>query len=230
MDDIALFSATGDRYAEELARGLKLTGESAEYFARHRIARVRELTCGAGLDVRGILDFGCGTGSSFALLRAAFPSARVLGFEPADGLRALAERAATAAGAEVVRGSTLTLSAAVDIVYCNGVFHHIPRGERDTAMAAVARALRPGGLACVWENSPYNPGTRVIMSRVPFDRGAVLLQPRELRARLRDARLAPERTEYHFVFPRILRFARPLEALVRSLPLGGQYVVTARRA
>jgi SAM-dependent methyltransferase len=215
------FSEVGERYAEQLARGLSLTGESAEHYARLRIGRVREIAADAGVVVRSVLDFGCGTGTSLALLRAAFPEARVLAYEPSDGLVALAE---------LIVGTELTAASVADLVYCNGVFHHIAPSDRTSAAASVARALRPGGLACIWENSPFNPGTRLVMSRVPFDRDALLLTPRELIALERGAGLTSVVTEFHFIFPRILRFARPLERPLRSLPLGGQYVVVGRRA
>jgi SAM-dependent methyltransferase len=229
MDDIARFSEVGNRYGEQLARGLRLTGETAEYYASRRIARIAGLAKTNGVTVRAILDFGCGTGSSFPLLRAAFPGARVAGFEPAEGLRALAMRAAEASGAEVVGTDTLTAQSEFDLVYCNGVFHHIPPAERAHAIGGAARAMRTGGLACIWENSPFNPGTRFIMSRVEFDDDAVLLLPRELRALQRTAGFTHVTTEFHFIFPRAFKFARPLESPLRGLPLGGQYVVVGRR-
>jgi SAM-dependent methyltransferase len=228
-DDVAAFSEVGDRYGEQLARGLRLTGESAEFFARHRIARVAALATRLGVRPGVVLDFGCGTGTSLALLRAAFPAARVIGYEPAAGLRALAVRAAAATGAEVIEGDAVGLAAEADVAYCNGVFHHIAPDERRSAMTALARALRPRGLACIWENSPWNPGTRLVMSRIPFDRDARLLTPGELRALLRGAALTPRTTEYHFVFPRALRALRPLETALRRVPVGGQYVVCAQR-
>lgn len=228
-DDVARFSEIGDRYGEQLARGLQFTGENAEYFARGRIARIAAIAREYDCRVASVLDFGCGTGSSFAILREQFPSAEIVGFEPAPGLRALAQAAAIKPGARVVDSDALRLDDAVDLVYCNGVFHHIPRNDRDTATSAIARALRTGGLACVWENSPFNPGTRFVMSRVEFDRDAVLLTPGELRRHHQGAGLRPVTTEFHFIFPRVLRFARPLEPALRSMPLGGQYVVVSRR-
>lgn len=229
MDDIARFSEVGDRYGEQLSRGLAVTGENAEYFARARIERVRAIVDERALRVESLLDFGCGTGSSFALLRESFPNARIVGFEPAPGLRDLARAAAGPARAELVENDALTLERAVDVVHCNGVFHHIPQSDRANATAAIARALRPHGLACVWENSPYNPGTRLVMSRIAFDRGAVLLAPAELRRLHLAAGLRPLATEFHFVFPRALRFARVFEPALRSFPIGGQYVVVSKR-
>jgi SAM-dependent methyltransferase len=220
------FGEVGGGYGSQLARGLRLTGEPAEYYARRRVARVRDIARDTGLTVRGVLDFGCGTGTSLGPLREAFPDARIVGFEPE--LADVARPAAAAAGAELLSREELVEASFADVVYCNGVFHHIARGERAAAARTVRRALRAGGLAFVWENSPFNPGTRMVMARIPFDRDAVLLRPSELRFLQRDAGLTPVATEFHFVFPRPLRFARPLERALRAFPLGGQYVVVGR--
>jgi hypothetical protein len=40
-----------------------------------------------------------------------------------------------------------------------------------------SRSLRPGGLFAPWENNPWNPNTRYVMSRIPFDRDATTLSP-----------------------------------------------------
>ena len=42
----------------------------------------------------------------------------------------------------------------------------------------VRQGLRPGGVFALWENNPWNPGTRLVMRRIPFDRNAVLLSAR----------------------------------------------------
>jgi SAM-dependent methyltransferase len=222
------FREVGSDYGDQLARGLSLTGESADYYALRRITRVGEIARALGVAARGVLDFGCGTGTSLPLLREVFPEARIVGFEPAQELAEIAAKAAATVDAEVLVGDELSASRFADVVYSNGVFHHIPRGDRGRAASSLSRALRAGGLAFVWENSPFNPGTRLVMSRIPFDRDAVLLTPRELRSLQVAAGLTAVTTEFHFVFPRALRFARGLEHALRSLPLGGQYVVVGR--
>jgi len=223
------FGEVGGGYGSQLARGLSLTGEPAEYYARRRIARVRDLARERGVTPEAVLDFGCGTGTSLGLLRDAFPEVRIVGFEPEPELVEVARTSAAAASAELVGREDLVETSFADLVYCNGVFHHIPRESRAAAARRVANALRAGGLAFVWENSPFNPGTRMVMARIPFDRDAVLLRPSELRSLQDGAGLTHLTTEYHFVFPRPLRFARPLEKALRPLPLGGQYVVVGRR-
>lgn len=222
------FAEVGAKYVEQLSHGLSLTGERASYFAEKRIARVRELSTHAGVGPRVILDFGCGAGVAFAPLRAAFADAQIVGFEPEPNLHAVATQAAARSNVDMMTADRLEPRGDADVVYCNGVFHHIPLAERVRAMQRVCASLRPGGLAFVWENSPYNPGTRWVMSRIPFDRTANLLTPGALRALQAEGGLTHVATEFHFVFPRALAFLRPLEGGLRRIPVGGQYVVVGR--
>jgi hypothetical protein len=87
----------------------------------------------------------------------------------------------------------------------------------------------PGGVFALWENNPWNPGTRYIMSRVPFDKDAITMTPPETRRLLRATGFEIVRTDFLFVFPHLLRVLRPLERLLARLPLGGQYLVLARK-
>ena len=123
----------------------------------------------------------------------------------------------------------LGAGARFDLAFCNGVFHHIPPAERPAALARVFAALRPGGWFALWENNPWNPGTRLIMRRVAFDRDAVLLWPVTARRLLRAAGFVVRRTDFRFIFPRWLRGLRPLETPLHRLPLGGQYQVLAQK-
>jgi hypothetical protein len=52
------------------------------------------------------------------------------------------------------------------------------------------------GMLALFENNPWNPGARMVMARIPFDRDAVTLSPIEARRMLRIKRLVDE----HFVF------------------------------
>jgi hypothetical protein len=89
--------------------------------------------------------------------------------------------------------------------------------------------LRPGAIFAFWENNPWNPGTRYVMRRVPFDRDAVTLSPPEARRWLRSAGFEILRTDFLFIFPRPLRWLRRLEPILSRAPLGGQYQVLCRK-
>ena len=96
-------------------------------------------------------------------------------------------------------------------------------------MDYIAGSLRPGGFAALWENNPWNPGTRWVMRRIPFDRDAQMLFPSALRRLARAAGLQVLHTRFAFIFPRMLSLLRPLERLLSPLPLGGQYVAWCRK-
>ena len=79
----------------------------------------------------------------------------------------------------------------------------------------------------LWENNPWNPGTRYVMSRIPFDRDANLVWPHQARRMLREAGLRVLRSDYLFIFPRWLKRLRFLESFLSGFPLGAQYQVLA---
>jgi len=119
--------------------------------------------------------------------------------------------------------------AQVDLVYCNGVFHHISVSERAQVVAYIARALRPGGLFALWENNPWNPGTRYVMRQIPFDHDAITLTRAETRRLLLDGGFEVLRTDFMFIFPKVLRWFRWMEPHFSRLPIGAQYQVLARK-
>jgi SAM-dependent methyltransferase len=94
------------------------------------------LAPGAGED---ILDVGCGDGALTERLVAA--GARVVGIDPSPEFVA----AARARGLDARPGdaASLTFSQEFDAVFTNAVLHWIP--DHDAVLAAVRRALRPGG-------------------------------------------------------------------------------------
>jgi hypothetical protein len=96
-------------------------------------------------------------------------------------------------------------------------------------VADIARSPRPGGLFAFWENNPWNPGTRYVMSRIPFDRDAVTLIPPEARQLLQKAGFEILRTDFLFIFPGVLKWLRWIEPSISHLPFGAQYQVLARK-
>ena len=81
----------------------------------------------------------------------------------------------------------------------------------------------------MWENNPWNPGTRYVMSRIPFDLDAITLTAPEARCLLEAGGFEVIRTDFLFIFPRILSWFRGIEPLVSRLPIGGQYQLLCRK-
>lgn len=223
------FDLYAESYNEVLGDALKASGEGPEYFSRGRVKWLGRCLNRIDERVRYLLDYGCGTGATIPILL------EVLGAETAVGLDTSARSLSIARrnhGSDRVVFSTTneySPSASVDLAYCNGVFHHIPPSERRRCLEFVAKSLRPGGLFSLWENNPWNPGTRYVMARCAFDQDAITLTPIEARALLRSAGFEILRTDFLFVFPRFLKFLRNAEMFAVRLPFGAQYQILCRR-
>jgi SAM-dependent methyltransferase len=224
----AEFDAYVTGYHTALDKGLSLSGEDSAFFAKGRVDWLQHRLGELGHTATTVLDYGCGTGSTIPLLLGLPGVERVIG---TDASAALLETAARDHHGDRVSFNPLStpLTDLVDLAYCNGVFHHIAPAHRADAVAFVVRAMRPGGLFAFWENNPWNPGTRLIMRRIPFDKDAVMLTPAAARRLLIDGGLEPVSTDFRFYFPAPLRRLRPLEPHLRRLPLGAQYLVLARK-
>lgn len=224
-----LFDEHVDRYAEELSAALSASGESREYFAEGRVEWLAQCLARAGESPRALLDFGCGDGSTAPLLLSVLRAESVFGLDVSERSVAIARE--RHGNARISYGPLREFQPAgdLDLAYSNGVFHHVPIAERAGALATVMAALRPGGFFALWENNGWNPATRYVMSRCAFDRDAILLTPPEARALLRERGFEVVRTDFLFIFPRTLRFLRPLENALHGIPLGTQYQILCRK-
>ncbi|MES2697083.1 MAG: class I SAM-dependent methyltransferase [Verrucomicrobiota bacterium] len=224
------FDAYAGDYEAALDRGLSLTGESRDFYAQRRVEIVRETCQRIGLHIRAVCDYGCGTGDTLPLLHNVLGAARLIGLDPSTA--SLDEARRRHAGLAVEWATPEAFAAtpgSVDLAYCNGVFHHIPPAERLAAARQIFDLLRPGGCWFFWENNPLNPGTRWVMSRIPFDRDAITLTPGEARRLGVDAGGMRIETSYHFYFPNALRALRGTERWLRRIPFGGQYLVVLQK-
>lgn len=222
------FDEYADSYDASLEKGLAVSGESKDFFAEGRVQWLKRRLGVEARRPRAILDFGCGTGSAAPFLFNAFAPSRILGVDVSEKSLEVARREHAGLPADFQTLRDWTPDGSCDLAFCNGVFHHIPVRERPEAMRRVRAALKPGGLFALWENNPWNPGTRYVMHRIPFDRDAVLVWPRTARRLLTQAGFEVLRTDFLFVFPRPLRSLRCLEPALAPLPLGAQYQVLAR--
>jgi SAM-dependent methyltransferase len=111
-----------------------------------------------------------------------------------------------------------------DLVFAVCLLHHVPPGgRRDAVVAEMARLARPGGLVAIWEHNPWNPLTRHVVARCPFDRDATLLSLAETRRLLRRAGLSRIESRYGLFFPWRGSAWRRAERLLAQVPLGAQF-------
>jgi ubiquinone/menaquinone biosynthesis C-methylase UbiE len=93
---------------------------------------------------RVILDTGCGTGRLLRDAAARWPSAHLVGIDPAYGMLAVGRRLAPQNRYSMAFAEALPLApASVDLVISTISFHHWSDGP--AGIRNVARVLRPGG-------------------------------------------------------------------------------------
>lgn len=226
------FDAYAQNYDDALAQGLAISGESREFFARQRLIYLRDQLRARDYRVQRALDFGCGTGSATPYFFEILGLSELVGI---DVSQASLERARHDWSDLPVRFLTPDQwqnqgqGETFDLAFCNGVFHHIPPVQRDQAISFVANALPAGGLFSLWENNPWNPGTRYVMGRCPFDDDAQTLSPPLARKLLRAGGFQVQSSDFLFYFPGALQALRPLEKLLHKLPLGAQYQILSKK-
>jgi SAM-dependent methyltransferase len=98
-------------------------------------------------DAQEVLDVGCGTGFVLGAIGRHRPGLRLVGVELAE--RGLELAASRAPGAELLRldARELPFEAEFDVVGAFDVLEHL--GDEDAVLAAMARAVRPGGAVLV---------------------------------------------------------------------------------
>jgi SAM-dependent methyltransferase len=225
----AQFDVYASGYDTALNQGLSLSGESKEFFASARVLWLADRLAEWNARPARVLDFGCGTGGTSPVLLQTLHAREVLGIDPSPDMVAVARRAHDHPRLSFSTIDEMPDDSTFDLAYCNGVFHHIPPAQRAETLARIHASLSVGGYLAFWENNPWNPGTRLVMSRIPFDRDAVLLSPPHARALLRGSGFRVLRTDFLFLFPRLLAFLRPLERRVASIPAGAQYQVLCQK-
>ncbi len=229
MTDTAHFDSYAESYDATLGRALAVSGEGKDYYARERVRFLAGRLKGIGESPRQMVDYACGIGSTTPHFLDLLGVNQVIGVDVSSRSLDVATRRygssrATFLPVAAYRLRVTRISCTATAPFTTSRSPSVMRSCSD-----MAKMLRPGGVLAVWENNPFNPGTRLIMSRCEFDIGAILVTPAELRRLLRRNGFKVERTDYFFIFPRTLAWFRPLETWLSRLPFGGQYQVLARR-
>lgn len=172
------------------------------------------------------LDVGCGKGELLRLGASAFREAR--GCDPSiEMLRECGDLKV-----EIQPESKLPFAdESFDVITAACVYHHLSSENQTTMTSEAHRVLRSGGIFVVFEHNPWNPATRIIVSRTPVDADAVLLTPSYCNRLLRQAGFKFSSTVHYLFLPEpLFRSAGWIENALTRIPLGGQYAVCGRRS
>lgn len=191
------------------------------YFAEYKVA-LMEARLGENKPKR-ILDFGCGAGRSLSHLERYFPKAELWGYDVSPASLEIASKRVPRAK---LRSDWNAISEIrFDVIIAANVFHHIQPSQRQLALSQCRDALSPEGQMFLFEHNPYNPATRWIFERCPFDADAEMLDLKTALTLTSEAGFQSEQHGYTLFFPRPLAFLRGLEPWLSRLPLGAQYYV-----
>jgi SAM-dependent methyltransferase len=224
-----LFDTVAENYDEELEAGISVSGENREFFAQNRVGLLARRLRALAFQARHILDFGCGTGTTTPFLLELPGAERLTGLDLSPNSVAIAKQSYANDRTHFDLVDNFEAEGTVDLIYINGVFHHIAPADRPDIAARLARMLRPGGILAFWENNPWNPGTKYVMRRISFDRDAITLSSVEGSRLLRNAGFRILKKDFAFVFPRSLSWFRAIEPMLSPLPLGAQYQILGRK-
>ena len=226
------FDPYAQDYRETINRVSVPAGEDYEFFIAFRCARMkRKLAQENRIGQFSILDLGCSIGAASRFLLSAFPGSSVIGIDPSAASIACARQQELPSGNRFLQATAQEIplpDGSIDLVYSNGIFHHMAESSWSQAFAELRRVLRPRGHIFIFENNPANPLMRRAMRQNPFDLGTSPIPPSRLAAQ--SAGLKVRQTGYYFFFPHVLRFLRPMEPMLEWLPLGAQYFIWAQPA
>ena len=223
------FDRHSETYEDQLAEAIGGIGDPAlftEVKAR-LLVQVADRALGPPSQLSA-LDVGCGPGLTDAFLVNDFDS--VVGVDVSQQMVERARKSNPAVRYVVYDGRRLPFEdGSFDVSFAICVLHHVEPRERLAFANELVRVTRPGGLIALFEHNPFNPLTRTVVSRCEFDEGVELLPVKEAKHLLRTAGAEAVKSRYILFFPWRAQVLRRTENLLRYLPLGAQYMVTATR-
>jgi len=220
------FELTREEYEKQLMRGVSLSGQNRDYFIRWRIKITKSLLTE---EPKRILDFGCGEGASFPFFKNAFSGAEYAGFEPSNRLIESAKKNYQQMGAKFCAAWDEITKDGFDLIYTNGVFHHIKPEERLETLIRIRNVMNQKGKIALWENNPWHPGTRLVMSRIVFDRDAQTISPSEAKHLIRSAGFEVTRLISAFHLPFLEKLPWLLYQKILFNRFGAQYLILAEK-
>lgn len=224
------FDPHAKRYRDAVQESIDFIGQSHDFFTESKADWLLWLLrrhVGNPAGVRA-LDVGCGVGETDAYLAPAL--AELHGVDVSGESIALAAERNPRVQYRTYDGRALPYDdAAFDLVFAISVVHHVSSEHWEAFARELARVTGPGGIVTLIEHNPWNPLTRLAVSRCAFDDDAELVRRGLLRRLLAGAGLEPVEQRFITFFPWRSRTLRLLERGLGSVPAGAQYLVAASK-
>jgi SAM-dependent methyltransferase len=225
------FDGYASEYTAHVNDALPAGFGEVDRYARIKAAHLARLIASKfpGRSDLRLLDNGCGVGMTDLYLRETFPG--ITGCDMSAESLAVARRRNPGLDYVHFEGKRLPFTdASFEVAFAICVVHHVPPAHWPVFFSEMLRVLVPGGLIVICEHNPINPLTRLVVSKVEFDRDAVLLRA----GRCCSLALESGAQDPHVQFITFLPLESPawlaFERVALSwLPLGAQYQLSAKK-
>ncbi len=223
------FNVHADDYRKVHSENISITGADSFYFARQKAQRIAGIEKTQQLQM---LDWGCGDGVLSSYLEKLFPTATIYGADVSVQSIAKAKSLPTTVNFIHLQDDHLSFDDNhFDVVVVAAVLHHIDFSHHEKWLQEIYRVMKPGGRVYVFEHNPFNPATRYIVQTCIFDQDARLLKPSYARQLFMRSGFKKVQIQHTLFFPRLFlkEMFDFLEKGLWWLPLGGQYMLTAKK-
>lgn len=124
------FDTYSSSYNENLQKGLQLSGEHADFFSQCRVQFVKAVLRLENSTPQRILEFGTGIGNNVRFLKDVFPRSRIVGVDICESMLEVAKSRLQDDRTFFCTVADFNEYETLDLVFVNGVFHHIPEEGR----------------------------------------------------------------------------------------------------
>ena len=226
----AEFDKFAQNYTKDLDHNLSLTGENSTFWARYKAKKLHKWLPFYFQGIpKNILDFGCGTGVMTHEVQKLFQKSKIYGVDPSKESITIAQKQCPTINFNTSNDDlTLFKTNEFDVIFCAGVFHHIPLNQHKHYTQELYRILKKDGVLIMFELNPFNPGTTYIFNRNPIDHNAHMLKPTY--GKNLFSKFGKTTCLFYGFFPHFLRFLRPLEPYITKIPLGGLYAIILKKS
>jgi len=225
------FDSYRESYADTVNASLGMPGLKVDFFTRVKADYFVDILDKELGDAKtaSVLDVGCGVGIYHQNLSARL--GKLSGVDVSSECVETAKARNPNIDYAAYDGARLPYEdGSFDAVVTICVMHHVPTSMWENFASEMARVLRPGGVACVFEHNPKNPVTMKIVDRCPFDADAVLLKSEKTESLLSGAALTDVKSKYILSVPAANRPLRAADRLFSRIPFGAQYYTLGRKA
>jgi SAM-dependent methyltransferase len=222
------FDHHADSYRDDVKSSISWSGKDVDYFAEGKADLLMALVADRLGDParQRVLDVGCGVGVTDRFLAGRF--AELHGIDLAADAIEQARAANPSVAYQAYEGGRMPFEdGAVDVAFTICVLHHVPPAKWVAFAREMRRVVRRGGMVVVFEHNPFNPLTRVSVSRCPFDEDVTLLRAGTTENLLREVGLHDPQRRFFFFLPLRKIAESRIERALQRVPLGAQYYVAA---